>query len=432
MKIAIIGVGYVGLPSGVGFAELGHEVVCVDKIEAKIQALNEGKLTLYENGLEELFQKNIKTGRLLFTTDTKMAVQDADVVLLAVGTPQDPKTNEADLRYIYQAAKELAPFVTKYCVIANKSTVPVGTAEAVESIIKEHNPMADFDVVSLPEFLREGFAISDFFNPDRIVVGTEAPRAREVLEQLYAPFKDKTEMLFVKRRSSEVIKYASNSFLAMKIHYINEMANFCENAGADINEVAKGIGLDSRIGKKFLNAGPGFGGGCFPKDTNAMAKMAEKFGARLSLIETTIAKNYQRKADMAQRVLNALSSPKGKIAILGLAFKGGTDDVRESPSMEILYQLLPVAAEISVYDPKALENAKQELGEKVSYAQDIYEACQDAEVVAILTEWEIFRNIDLERLKSVMKTPNIVDLRNMLNAQAAKAAGFSYSCIGLK
>ncbi len=273
MKVAIIGTGYVGLPTGVGLAELGNEVVCVDKIEQKINDLNAGKLIIYEDGLEELFKKNVASGRLSFTTDMKKAVNGADIVMIAVGTPPHPFTKEADMKYIHAAAYELAEYLDGYTVVATKSTVPVGTGDEVEAIICKVNPNADFDVISLPEFLREGFAIHDFFNPDRIVVGANTDKAREVMKKLYAPFEGKTEFLFVKRKSSETIKYASNAFLAMKIHYINEMANFCEKAGADIREVAKGMGLDSRIGKKFLNPGPGYGGSCFPKDTNAMAQM---------------------------------------------------------------------------------------------------------------------------------------------------------------
>ena len=432
MKVAIIGTGYVGLPTGVGLAELGNDVCCVDKIQEKISALNAGELTLYEDGLEELFKKNIKNGRLTFTTSMAKAVIGADVVLLAVGTPPHPETKEADLQYIYAAAKELAQYLEGYTVIATKSTVPVGTGDEIEAIVRKVSPQADFDVISLPEFLREGFAIHDFFHPDRIVVGTNSERAREVMKRLYAPFDGKTEFLWVKRKSSEAIKYASNAFLAMKIHYINEMANFCEKSGADINEVAKGMGMDSRIGNKFLNAGPGYGGSCFPKDTNAMAQMARKYGVRLNLIETTIAKNDERKAEMAERVIAKIkSNPQGKIAVLGLAFKGGTDDCRESPSMDILKELLKHSGNIAVYDPKAMKNAEKILGKQVVYAKDIYEACNGAEILVILTEWEEFRSLDLQRIRGLMKAHKIVDLRNMLNADEVRKSGFDYSCIGM-
>lgn len=431
MKLTIIGTGYVGLPTGVGFAELGNEVVCVDKIAEKIDKLNRGELTLFEDGLEELFRKNVQKGNIRFTLDMKSAVQGADIVMLAVGTPPHPVTKEADLKYIYAAAEELAQYLDGYTVVATKSTVPVGTGDEVESIIRKANPQADFDVVSIPEFLREGFAIHDFFNPDRIVLGANSEKARAVMLKLYEPFKNKSNFLLVKRRSSETIKYASNAFLAMKIHYINEMADFCEKAGADILEVAEGMGLDSRIGKKFLNPGPGYGGSCFPKDTNAMAQMGRKYGTYMNLIETTIAKNDERKAKMGQRIIETIKNhPNGKIAVLGLAFKGGTDDCRESPAIDIVKEMIKYSGNICVYDPKALENAKTILNDAVSYASSEEEACKGADVMVILTEWEDFRHLNLHNLKQNMAQPKIVDLRNMLNAEAAKAEGFEYQCIG--
>ncbi len=433
MKIAIIGTGYVGLPTGVGLAELGNQVVCVDKIAAKIEALTQGKVTLYEEGLEELYLKHLKSGALRFTLDMREAVDGADVVMIAVGTPPHPVTKEADLQYIYAAAEELAAYLDGYTVVATKSTVPVGTGDEIEAIIKKVNPAADVDVISLPEFLREGFAVHDFFHPDRIVIGTDSQRAREVMRRLYAPFADKTEMLEVSRRSSETIKYASNAFLAMKIHYINEMADFCEKAGADINEVAKGMGTDSRIGRKFLNPGPGYGGSCFPKDTNAMAQMGRKFGAMLNLIETTIAKNDERKLEMAKRVAAAVKhNPEAKIAVWGLAFKGGTDDCRESPAMQILEKLLHYNRNVTVYDPQAMENARAVLGDRVSYAADPYEACAGADIAVILTEWENFKHLDLEKLKAKMLQMQIMDLRNLLNKEEVCRQGFCYSCIGMK
>lgn len=433
MKLTIIGTGYVGLPTGVGFAELGNTVVCVDKIAEKINKLNRGELTLYEDGLEELFRKNVASGGISFTLDMQEAVAGADVVMLAVGTPPHPVTKEADLKYIYAAAEELAQYLTGYTVVATKSTVPVGTGDEVEAIIRKSNPKADFDVVSLPEFLREGFAIHDFFNPDRIVIGANNEKARQVILQLYAPFAGKSEILQVKRRSSETIKYASNAFLAMKIHYINEMADFCEKSGADIAEVAKGMGMDSRIGKKFLNPGPGYGGSCFPKDTNAMAQMGRKYGCRLNLIETTIAMNDYRKAKMAQRVIETIKDrPEGKIAVLGLAFKGGTDDCRESPAVDIVKEMIKYSRNITVYDPKALTNAKAILNNTVSYAANVEEACNEAEVMVILTEWEDFRHLDLAKLKQKMACPKIVDLRNMLSADEVSRCGFEYQCVGKK
>ena len=433
MKLTIIGTGYVGLPTGVGFAELGNEVVCVDKIAAKIDKLNRGELTLFEDGLDELFRKNVEKGSIRFTLDMENAVKGADVVMLAVGTPPHPVTKEADLQYIYAAAEELAQYLDGYTVVATKSTVPVGTGDEIEAIIRKTNPTADFDVVSLPEFLREGFAIHDFFNPDRIVIGANSEKARAVMLKLYEPFKEKSQFLMVKRRSSETIKYASNAFLAMKIHYINEMADFCEQAGADILEVAKGMGMDSRIGKKFLNPGPGYGGSCFPKDTNAMAQMGKKYGANLNLIETTIAKNDERKARMGQRVIEAIKeNPNGKIAVLGLAFKGGTDDCRESPAVDIVKEMIKHSDNICAYDPKAMENAKTILGDSIKYANSVEEACQNADVMVVLTEWEDFRNINLAEIKKIMAQAKIIDLRNMLNAEDAKANGFEYQCIGAK
>lgn len=438
MKIAIIGTGYVGLPTGVGLAELGYHVTCIDKNPTIVDSLKAGQLTLFEEGLEELFLKNKNSGRLKFTTEYFDAIPSADVVIIAVGTPPHPETKEADMKYIHAAAAELAPHLTGYTVVATKSTVPIGTGEAVEAIIKKENSSADVDVVSMPEFLREGFAVHDFFNPDRIVIGTDSERARNVLRDLYKDFANKTRILFVGRRSSEAIKYASNAFLAMKIHYINEMADFCEKAHADISEVALGMGMDSRIGNKFLNPGPGYGGSCFPKDTMAMAFMGRKAGIDLSLIENTIAKNAQRKVQMATRILDAVKDMKNpKIAILGLAFKGGTDDCRESPAMEILDALLNSQnknkmqkSHIIVFDPKAMENAKKMLGYKVSYAKDAYDACKDADIVAVLTEWPEFKILDLGKIKKLMKTPKILDLRNLLSKDKALELGFDYACIG--
>ena len=429
MKIAIIGTGYVGLPTGAGLAELGNEVVCVDKISEKIERLNNGELTLYEDGLEELLRKNVREGRLRFTLDMGSAVRGADVVMIAVGTPPHPQTKEADLQYIYAAAEELAGYLDGYTVVATKSTVPVGTGDEVEAIIKKRNPAADVDVISLPEFLREGFAIHDFFNPDRIVIGANSEKAKGVMLKLYAPFEGKTHFLAVNRKSSETIKYASNAFLAMKIHYINEMADFCEKSGADINEVAQGLGLDSRIGRKFLCPGPGYGGSCFPKDTNAMAQMGIKYGTHLKLIETTIAENDARKKKMAQRVVNAVDKT-AKIAVWGLAFKGGTDDVRESPALQIVEEMANYSSNITVYDPKAVDNAKKILGSSVSYANDAYQAAENADILVILTEWDDFKKADLAKLKSKMRLHQIMDLRNILNEAEAKALGFAYSCVG--
>ena len=432
MKVAIIGTGYVGLPTGVGLAELGNQVTCIDREQSKINALKEGKITLFEEGLEELFHKNVKAGRICFTTSMKDGVENADLVIIAVGTPPHPITKEADMKYIHAAATELAEYLRGYTVIATKSTVPVGTGDDIEMLISKKNPTADFDVVSLPEFLREGFAVYDFFHPDRIVVGANTKRAKEVILELYKPFKGKTNMLFVKRRSSETIKYASNAFLAIKIHYINEMANFCEKAGADVYEVAQGMGADSRIGPKFLNPGPGYGGSCFPKDTNAMAYMGRTNGVDLSLIEAAIKGNDLRKKQMAKRVLNMVATQKTpKIAVLGLSFKGGTDDCRESPAMEILNEILAVPGpKVTVYDPKAMENAKKLLGNKVQYAKDAYEAVKGADVLVILTEWNQFKKLDLEKLAKLMKHKRMVDLRNTFRVEDVASTGFEYVGVG--
>lgn len=433
MKVGIIGTGYVGLPTGVGLAELGNTVVCVDKDKSKIDALKSGKLTIYEEGLSDLFIKNLNKGRLSFTTSMKKAVEGADLVLIAVGTPPHPVTHEADLKYIYAAATELADHLTDYTVIATKSTVPVGTGDNIEQLIASTNRTARFDVISLPEFLREGFAVYDFFNPDRIVVGTNSKKAENLIRELYAPFKDKTEMLFVSRRSSETIKYASNAFLAMKIHYINEIANFCEKTGADVSEVAKGMGLDARIGNRFLNAGLGFGGSCFPKDTMAMAYMGRMAGTPIELIETTIAGNNKRKQHMAQRVLDAIKYiPDAKIAVWGLAFKNGTDDCRQSPAMDVVAELLLNRANITAYDPKAMGTACQILGNKITYADDMYAAAKDADVLVILTEWKEFAEADIKLLSQVMKNKKILDFRNMLNPKKVLDENFEYQCIGKK
>ncbi|EAH4977084.1 UDP-glucose/GDP-mannose dehydrogenase family protein, partial [Campylobacter jejuni] len=375
MKIGIIGTGYVGLPTGVGLAELGNDVICIDREKSKIDALNNGNLTIYEDNLEELFHKNVKEGRLKFTTSMQEGIKDADLVIIAVGTPPHPVTKEADMKYIHAAATELADYLTGYTVIATKSTVPVGTGDDIESLISKKNPNAEFDVLSLPEFLREGFAVYDFFNPDRIIVGTNSQRAKAVIEKLYEPFKGKSELLFVSRRSSETIKYASNAFLAIKIHYINEMANFCEKVGADILEVAKGMGLDTRIGNRFLNPGPGYGGSCFPKDTSAMAFMGKQNNIDLTLINAAIKGNEERKNQMSERILNSIKDIKNpKIAVLGLAFKDGTDDCRESPAVDIVFKLLEQKVQICAYDPKAMDLAKQILGNKIDYANSMYEA----------------------------------------------------------
>ncbi|EAI3174994.1 UDP-glucose/GDP-mannose dehydrogenase family protein [Campylobacter jejuni] len=431
MKIGIIGTGYVGLPTGVGLAELGNDVICIDREKSKIDALNNGILTIYEDNLEELFHKNVKEGRLKFTTSMQEGIKDADLVIIAVGTPPHSVTKEADMKYIHVAATELADYLTGYTVIATKSTVPVGTGDDIESLISKKNPNAEFDVLSLPEFLREGFAVYDFFNPDRIIVGTNSQRAKAVIEKLYEPFKGKSELLFVSRRSSETIKYASNAFLAIKIHYINEMANFCEKVGADILEVAKGMGLDTRIGNRFLNPGLGYGGSCFPKDTSAMAFMGKQNNIDLTLINAAIKGNEERKNQMSERILNSVKDIKNpKIAVLGLAFKDGTDDCRESPAVDIIFKLLEQKVQICAYDPKAMDLAKQILGDKIDYANSMYEAIKDADVIAILTEWKEFSSLDLKKAYDLVRHKKIIDLRNLIDKNEAIKLGFEYQGIG--
>ncbi|HHS6467058.1 TPA: UDP-glucose dehydrogenase family protein [Campylobacter jejuni] len=431
MKIGIIGTGYVGLPTGVGLAELGNDVICIDREKSKIDALNNGILTIYEDNLEELFHKNVKEGRLKFTTSMQKGIKDVDLVIIAVGTPPHPVTKEADMKYIHAAATDLADYLTGYTVIATKSTVPVGTGDDIESLISKKNPNAEFDVLSLPEFLREDFAVYDFFNPDRIIVGTNSQRAKAVIEKLYEPFKGKSKLLFVNRRSSETIKYASNAFLAIKIHYINEMANFCEKAGADILEVAKGMGLDTRIGDRFLNPGPGYGGSCFPKDTLAMAFMGKQNDIDLTLINAAIKGNEERKNHMYERILNSVKDIKNpKIAVLGLAFKDGTDDCRESPAVDIVFKLLEQELQICAYDPKAMDLAKQILGDKIDYANSMYEAIKDADAIAILTEWKEFTNLDLKKAYDLLNHKKIIDLRNLIDKNEAIKLGFEYQGVG--
>ncbi|WP_052802051.1 UDP-glucose dehydrogenase family protein [Campylobacter jejuni] len=431
MKIGIIGTGYVGLPTGVGLAELGNDVICIDREKSKIDTLNNGILTIYEDNLEDLFHKNVKEGRLKFTTSMKEGIKDADLVIIAVGTPPHPVTKEADMKYIHAAATELADYLTGYTVIATKSTVPVGTGDDIESLISKKNPNAEFDVLSLPEFLREGFAVYDFFNPDRIIVGTNSQKAKAVIEKLYEPFKGKNELLFVSRRSSETIKYASNAFLAIKIHYVNEMANFCEKAGADILEVAKGMGLDTRIGDRFLNPGPGYGGSCFPKDTLAMAFMGKQNDIDLTLINAAIKGNEERKNHMCERILSSVKDIKNpKIAVLGLAFKDGTDDCRESPAVDIIFKLLEQKVQICAYDPKAMDLAKQILEDKIDYANSMYEAIKDADVIAILTEWKEFSSLDLKKAYDLLNHKKIIDLRNLIDKNEAIKLGFEYQGVG--
>ncbi len=432
MRIAMIGTGYVGLVSGACFSEFGVDVVCVDKDKAKIDGLHANRMPIYEPGLDALVADNVKGGRLSFTTDLAAAVKDADAVFIAVGTPSRRGDGHADLSYVYDAAREIARSLTGYTVIVTKSTVPVGTGREVARIIRETRPDADFDVVSNPEFLREGSAINDFMRPDRVVIGAETERARAVMKQLYRVlYLIETPIVFTSLETSELIKYAANIFLAAKITFINEIADLCEAVGADVHDVARGIGLDGRIGKKFLHPGPGYGGSCFPKDTLALVRTARDKGSPLRIIETVVSINDERKRKMADKVVAACGgSVAGKtIAVLGLTFKPNTDDMRDSPSLEIVPALQKAGAEIRAFDPEGMEEARHMLT-GVVFCENAYETLQAADALVVLTEWNEFRALDFERVKSLLKTPILVDLRNIYNPADMVAAGFHYSSIG--
>ncbi len=432
MNATIIGTGYVGLVSGVCFADFGHNVICVDKDPEKINMLNAGEMPIFEPGLATLVKKNVEAGRLSFTTQTSAAVKNADAVFIAVGTPTRRGDGHADLSYVYAAAEEIAAEIEGFTVIVTKSTVPVGTGDEVEMRMRRVNPDADFTVVSNPEFLREGAAISDFKRPDRVVVGTDEPRAIEVMKQLYRPlFINETPILFTSRRTAELTKYAANAFLATKITFINEMADLCEKVGANVQDVSRGIGLDNRIGKKFLHAGPGYGGSCFPKDTLAIVKTAQDFGAPVKIIEAVEQVNKDRKRSMAARVIEACEGDvAGKvIGVLGLAFKPNTDDMRDSPSLDIISALQAAGAHIQAYDPEAMDEAKSLL-ENIDYKDNAYDTVDGADALVIITEWDQFRALDLERVKALLKTPIIVDLRNVYVPNDMKDMGFAYSSIG--
>lgn len=432
MRVTMIGTGYVGLVSGTCFADFGHTVICVDKDASKIDALNKGQIPIYEPGLAELVAKNVREERLSFTTDAADAIAGADAVFIAVGTPSRRGDGHADLSYVYGAAEEIAAAIKDFTVVVTKSTVPVGTGDEVEDIIRRVNPAADFAVVSNPEFLREGAAIEDFKRPDRIVVGTDDPRAVEVMRELYRPlYLNETPILVTRRRTSELIKYAANAFLAVKITFINEMADLCERTGADVDEVARGVGLDSRIGPKFLNPGPGFGGSCFPKDTLALARMGQEHGAPQRLVETTVAVNDARKDAMAARVVSACGgSVRGKtVALLGLTFKPGTDDLRESPALTIAAALQSAGARVVAYDPQGLAGAIEALPDLVP-APDALAAARGADALVLATEWPEFLTLDPDQLASVMKAAVVVDLRNAFDGPRFARAGFAYSGIG--
>jgi len=433
MRIAMIGTGYVGLVSGTCFSEFGIQVVCVDKDARKIDLLRQNVMPIYEPGLDELVAANVEAGRLSFTTDLKTAVAEADAVFIAVGTPSRRGDGHADLSYVYAAAEEIADALNGYTVIVTKSTVPVSTGDEVERIIRARRPDAEFDVVSNPEFLREGSAINDFLRPDRVVIGTESERARKVMKQLYRVlYLIETPIVFTSRRTSELIKYAGNTFLATKISFINEIADLCEKVGADVHDVAKGIGLDGRIGKKFLHPGPGYGGSCFPKDTLALVQTARDFNSPLSIIEQVIAVNDRRKKSMADRVVAACGgSVSGKtIAVLGLTFKPNTDDMRDSPAIDIVAALVEAGATVRAFDPEGMNEAKKLLPPGVVYCDDSYATLPGAECLVIVTEWNEFRAIDLDRVKSLLAAPRIVDLRNVYEPAEMRDLGFEYRSIG--
>jgi UDPglucose 6-dehydrogenase len=428
----MIGTGYVGLVSGVCFSEFGVDVTCVDKDHGKIARLNKGEIPIFEPGLEDLLEKNVKAERLSFATDLAAAVKQAQAVFIAVGTPSRRGDGHADLSFVYDAAREIATAMNGYTVVVTKSTVPVGTGNEVERIIREIRPDADFDVVSNPEFLREGSAINDFMRPDRVVIGTVSERAQEVMRRLYRPlYLLETPILFTTRQTAELIKYAANAFLATKITFINEIADLCERVGTDVQDVAKGIGLDGRIGGKFLHAGPGFGGSCFPKDTLALVRTAQDAGSPLELIETVADYNTRRKRKMAAKIIAACGgSVSGKtVAVLGLAFKPNTDDMRESPSLEIVPALQKAGATVRAYDPEAMKEAKPLLKD-VAWCENAYDTMDGADVLVIVTEWNEFRALDIRRVKSLLKTPILVDLRNIYKPDEMAAAGFKYVSIG--
>ncbi|QPF87125.1 UDP-glucose/GDP-mannose dehydrogenase family protein [Bradyrhizobium genosp. L] len=432
MRIAMIGTGYVGLVSGACFADFGHEVTCVDKDASKIAALHRGEIPIYEPGLDELVVANVKAKRLDFTTDLTGPVAEADAVFIAVGTPSRRGDGHADLSYVYAAAREIAKAISGFTVVVTKSTVPVGTGDEVERIIRETNPDADVVVASNPEFLREGAAIRDFKFPDRIVVGTADERGRKVMGDIYRPLSlNQAPLMFTARRTAEMIKYAANAFLATKITFINEIADLSEKVGADVQEVARGIGLDNRIGTKFLHPGPGFGGSCFPKDTRALIKIGQDYDVQLRIVEAVLAVNENRKRAMSRKVSQALGGTlRGKtIAVLGLTFKPDTDDMREAPSIPLVTGLLDMGAKVRAYDPAGMEQARADLP-SIEYATDAYACAAGADALVIVTEWVQFRALDLDRLKQAMAQPVIVDLRNIYRPEEMAAAGFVYESVG--
>ncbi len=433
MRIAMIGGGYVGLVSGACFAEFGIEVVVVEADTAKLDALHNGRIPIYEPGLDRLVAENVAAGRLRFTGDLGEAVQGAEAVFIAVGTPTRRGDGHADLSYVYAAAEQVARKLTGYTVIVTKSTVPVGTGRRIQEIVSLAHPKLEFDVASNPEFLREGNAIGDFMRPDRVVIGAESERAREVMRKLYRPlYLIETPIVFTALETAELIKYAANSFLAMKVTFINEMADLCEKVGADVHDVARGIGLDGRIGRKFLHPGPGFGGSCFPKDTLALVRIAQEAGAPSRLVEAVVAVNDARKSGMGARIRAAVEgSMRGRIvAVLGLTFKPETDDMRDAPSIPIVARLMEDGALVRVFDPAGMEQARAMLPSGVTYCRDALDAAQGADLLVLVTEWNEFRALSPERLAQTMRGRVVVDLRNVFDPAALRAAGFAYHSIG--
>lgn len=432
LRITVIGSGYVGLVSGTCFAEFGDHVTCVDQDQGKIDALSRGEIPIYEPGLETMIKNNVAKKRLIFTTDLANAVATADVVFIAVGTPTRPEDGHADLSYVMAASKSIASALQGYTVIVTKSTVPVGTGRVVEALMRKTNPGADFDMASNPEFLREGSALEDFMRPDRVVVGTQSARAEEMMRQLYRPlYLLATPMLFTSLESAELIKYAANAFLATKIAFINEIADICEKCDADIQDVAQGMGMDSRIGSAFLNTGPGYGGSCFPKDTLALAQTARMLERPTSIVEAVISANDQRRHTMFQKIMEACGGEvKGKtLGVLGVTFKPNTDDMRDSPSLSILPALQQAGATLRVFDPQGEKEGKALLP-GVTWCQDAYEALTDTQGVILLTEWNEFRALDLEKIQKLMKTPLMIDLRNVYRPKDFEKMDFTYVCIG--
>ncbi|NIM28458.1 MAG: nucleotide sugar dehydrogenase [Gammaproteobacteria bacterium] len=433
MNVVMIGAGYVGIVSGACFSEFGANVVCVDVDEAKIARLQRGEIPIYEPGLQTLVQGNIDQGRLRFSSELGPAVSDADLIFIAVGTPSRRGDGHADLSYVYAAAKELAAHLSGYTVVVDKSTVPVGTARQVERIIREENPHADFDVASNPEFLREGAAIADFMRPDRIVLGVESERAERLLRELYRPLNlIETPIVVTGLESAEIIKYAANAFLATKISFINEMAALCEAVGGDVHAVARGMGLDGRIGRKFLHPGPGYGGSCFPKDTLALVRTAQEHGTPCRIIESVVEVNAAQRARMVQKIRKALGgSESGKtIAVLGLTFKPETDDMRDAPSVAIIPALMERGAHIRAHDPKGMEEARKLLPDEVEYCVDAYGTFDGADAVVLMTEWNAYRGLDLEEMRSRMRGDTFIDLRNVYEPDEMRRVGLDYHCVG--